>query len=50
MSTRRVAALVVTAMPEEAQPFLEALPLVDKAEPVSLLGRRPGPGPLSFPP
>ncbi|EEH66292.1 MAG: 5'-methylthioadenosine/S-adenosylhomocysteine nucleosidase [Actinomyces urogenitalis] len=38
MSTRRVAALVVTAMPEEAQPFLEALPLVDKAEPVSLLG------------
>nr|WP_300337930.1 5'-methylthioadenosine/S-adenosylhomocysteine nucleosidase [Actinomyces sp.] len=38
MSTRRVAALVLTAMPEEAQPFLEALPLVDKAEPVSLLG------------
>ncbi|WP_172120655.1 5'-methylthioadenosine/S-adenosylhomocysteine nucleosidase [Actinomyces faecalis] len=38
MSTRRVAALVVTAMPEEAQPFLESLALVDKAEPLSLLG------------
>ena len=38
MSTRRVAALVVTAMPEEAQPFLEALPQAQEAAPIHLPG------------
>ena len=38
MSTRPVAAVVVAAMPEEVQPFLEALPLMDGAEPVEVLG------------
>lgn len=38
MSIRRVAALIVTAMPEEVQPFLDALPAVEDAEPLSLLG------------
>ncbi len=38
MSRRPVSALVVTAMPEEAQPFLEARPLADGAAPVLLPG------------
>lgn len=37
-SPRRVAAVVVTAMPQEARPFLDALPRLEEAEPVALPG------------